>query len=321
MAQLKRVYRVGLCCLAVCAACWTSVAAGQQKFSRAKPPKFDKQDYSGVFFPDVASMLRGEVPKSASPLKVASAGPANPEKDANASQQSSSDPMAWPKLISPTSLEDLIKGSKLRLDQVVTTPPAFIGGGYAVARQEFSLLAILFSVIEEYPGKIRWKESAAAARELMTRAAASTKIGTLPVFNQAKNRLLDLGDLTRGTQLAYEAKSEIAWPELADRSLLMQLLEWSHEENLSGLVVDEETFSRNTDAVKRYAELVAALGKVNLIDEMPDADDEDYRELGLSMIKAAQEVALAVETNNAPAARLAAGQIGQSCSVCHDDYR
>lgn len=321
MAQQQLVSRASLCTVAVCVACWTSVAAGQQKFSRSSPPTFDKRDYSGVFFSDVASMLRGEVPKSASPLMPATTNSADTASTGNASAESPSDPMAWPKIISPSSIEDLIKGSKLRLDQVVTTPPAFIGGGYAVARQEFSLLAILFSVIEEYSDDIRWKDSAAAARELMTQAAASTKIGTLPVFNQAKNRLLDLGDLTRGTKLAHEAKSEIAWPELADRSLLMQLLEWSHEENLSGLVVDEETFTRNADSVKRYAELVAALGKVNLLDDMPDADDDDYRELGLVMIKAAREVALAVETKDAVAARKASGQIGQSCSNCHDGYR
>ncbi|GAB5401901.1 MAG: hypothetical protein Aurels2KO_01320 [Aureliella sp.] len=294
-------------------------AMAQKKFSRSRPPSFKPSDYEGVFFDDVGSMLRGQLPSRQATL--GSSAVANNSSDKPAVAADANDPLAWPKLIEPASLEDLIKGSKLRLDKVVTTPPAFIGGGYAVARREFSLLAILFSIIEEYPGEIRWQESAASARELLTQAAASAKIGTLPVFNQAKNRLLDLGDLTRGTKLAHEAKTELVWEDLADRSLLMQLLEWAHEEQLSDLVVDKETFSSNTDAIKRYAELVAALGKVNLIEGMPDADDDDYRELGLAMIKAAGDITVAVKTNDADAARKAAGQIGQSCSNCHDGYR
>ncbi len=306
---------IGLATISLCAA----PAIAQKKFSRSRPPSFKSTDYQGVFFDDVASMLRGELPSAQA--TIGSTAATTPAASVSGSSADSNDPLAWPKLITPASLEDLIKGSKLRLDKVVTTPPAFIGGGYAVARQEFSLLAILFSIIEEYPGEIRWKDSAPAARELLTQAAASAKIGTLPVFNQAKNRLLDLGDLTRGTKLAHEAKSELVWEDLADRSLLMQLLEWSHEEKLSDLVVDEEVFGQNTDAVKRYAQLVAALGKVNLLEGMPDADDDDYRELGLAMIKAAGDISVAVTTNNAEAARKAAGQIGQSCSNCHDGYR
>ncbi|HBE72194.1 MAG TPA: hypothetical protein DDW52_29010 [Planctomycetaceae bacterium] len=301
----------------VCALTQSSLA---QKFERATPPNFDGKDFSGIYFPDVGAMLRGKLPSRAQQVGASMATkPAvgQPQEGGGAADG----PLAWPKLVSPETLEDLIKGAKLRLDQAVTTPPAFISGGYVVARQEFTLLSLVFGVIEEYPQTVRFKDSAAGARELLTQAAAAAKIGTQPVFNQAKNRLLDLGDVTRGTKLSHEAKSELNWSTMVDRSVLMQLLEWSHEDNLNDLVADKDAFDNNSDAVKRYAELVAVLGKINVAEEMPDADDDDYRELDLAMIQAARNVVNAVEAKDAEATRRAVGQIGQSCVNCHDGYR
>lgn len=292
-----------------------------QKFERARPPSFKGKDFSGIYFSDVVAMLRGELPTRAAQIKQTAGGGSSEQPQGIASSAESAGPLAWPKLVSPETLEDLIKGAKLRLDQAVTTPPAFISGGYVVARQEFTLLSLLFGVIEEYPEKVRFKASAAGARELLSQAAAAAKIGTQPVFNQARNRLLDLGDLTRGTQLSHEAKSELNWSTMADRSVLMQLLEWSHEDNLTDLVADSSAFESNADALKRYAQLVAVLGKINIAEEMPDADDDDYRELDMAMILAARNLVTAVESRDADAARRAVGQIGQSCADCHDGYR
>lgn len=297
-----------------------SIVLGQsnRKPPRVKPPKLDSGTADSVFFDDIKSLLKGELPSSQS--KITRPAPSDQPGESGESP-GSEDPRAWNKLVSPTSLEDLIKGSKLRLEKIVTTPTAFAGGGFAVARKEFSLLALLFAIIEKHPDDVRWKESASIAREVMTRSAANTKVGSIQSYQEAKKRLLDLGDLVNGTKLVGESRSEIDWSNLIDRTPLMQLLEWAEEEHVARYSASESEFASNKDALLRYSEMIAILGKATLQEDMPDANDEDYQELANKMIDHALQIRLAVETDNAAMARQAAGSLGQSCTNCHDDFR
>ncbi|MCA9132013.1 MAG: cytochrome c [Planctomycetales bacterium] len=230
--------------------------------------------------------------------------------------------LAWEKLISPASLEDLVKGGKLRLDRLVTTPAAFIGGGYVQARKEFSLQALLFAIVESYPQRVRWKNSAAVARERFARVAANTLAGSADAYQEARNRLLDLNDLLSGAALeSATAPPPIKWSQLIDRVPMMQLLEWAHEEQLAKMVANENQFAENADRLQRYAELIAVLGKVALDEDMPDAADDDYAALAKEMIAHAQDIVRAVQTNNPQLARAASGQLGQCCTRCHDSFR
>lgn len=292
---------------------------------RAEAPAFSTGQFESVFFEDPASQLNGSRPAFG---KMAESTAANNSTKMNSSapaseQPPSVDPQGWKELIAPNSLEDLIKAGKLRLDKIVTTPAAFKGGGFVDARTEFSLQALLFAIIESYPADVRWKSSSTEARQLFTRVAANTKIGSDQVFAEAKARLLDLNDLMGGTPLvASKADAEeIDWSNLIDRVPLMHLLDWAHQENLSKLVASEAEFKNNGDAVQRYAELIAVLGKVALGEEMPDATDDDYATLAKAMMTQAKQVSLAVKTGNADIARSAAAQIGQTCTNCHDNFQ
>lgn len=233
----------------------------------------------------------------------------------------SSGGVAWHQLISPNSLEDLVKGSKLQLEQIVTTPAEFAGGGYDEARREFSLQALLFAIIETYPGDVRWKNSAGVARESFARVAANTKVGSRQVYDEAKKRVLDLTDLINGAPLSGNAKSEIEWSNLIDRVPVMQLLEWAQQDFVAPHSSDEAKFSANQEELQRYAELVAILGQISLQAEMPDADDKDYQALAQEMINQARQISLAVQTDNAELARQASGKLGQSCANCHDNFK
>ena len=292
---------------------------------RVAAPSFELQQFEGIFFADPAAQLQGVPPaaNSASPEQSQPGGAVARAVEPAASESSAADPLGWHNLISATSLEDLLKASKLRLDKTVTTLAAFKGGGFAQARTEFSLQALLFAIIETYPGDVRWKASAAEARQRMTRVAANTKIGSDQGFTEAKARLLDLDDLLGGVTLsAHEGEaSEIDWSHLIDRVPLMQLLEWAQEKNLNQLVANESQFKDSSEEVLRYAELIAVLGQVAVAEEMPDASDGDYVTLARAMITAAQQVALAAKTGNAELARSAAAQIGQSCTNCHDSFK
>lgn len=231
------------------------------------------------------------------------------------------DEMAWHNLISPGALEDLIKGSKLRLDKTITTPAAFAGGGFAVARKEFSMQALLFAIIEAYPTEVRWKGSAGVARELLSRVAANTKVGSAQVHDEAKKRLLDLGDLTNGTQLTGKVGADVDWSKLIDHAPAMQLLEWAQQESISPSTASAEEFAKNKDSLQHHAELVAVLGKVLTVEEMPFADDKEYVTLAQEMIGHARQLVLSVKSDNAELARQSAAKIGQTCTKCHDTFR
>lgn len=290
--------------------------AQKRKPPRAKPPEFKQSEFDSVFFKDPRSTLKGELPTS----KITEAA-APQTGTATESATESDDPLAWQNLVSPESLEDLIKGAKLRLDRIITTPAAFSGGGFVVARREFSLLAVLFAIIEDYPKEVRWKSSSPLARELMARMAANAKVGSIQSYNEAKKRMLDLGDLLNGSKLVGEAKTETDWSNLMDRTPLMQLLKWGQQDYINKHVASETNFKSNLSELKNYAEMVAVLGKISLAEDMPDATDDDYKGFAQDMIEQARQIAFAVETENAELARTSAGKLGQSCSNCHDNFR
>ncbi len=319
---------VALCVVAV----GGDTALAQNKPVRSKPPQFKPGEFEGVFFDDVSTALRGSLPSSMERVATvtqpnASAGGASTSGQAAATGSAEADlggasgGVAWKDFVSPVSLEDLIKGSKLRLDRIVTTPAAFAGGGFQEARKEFSLQSLLFAIIETYPGDVRFKGSAGVARESMGRVAANTKGGSRQVYDVAKKRLADLEDLLNGTTLTGQVRSEITWGELIDRGPLMQLLEWAQQEYISPQTASEAAFSANKDELQRYAELVAVLGQVSTIEGMTDAEDEDYQAFAREMVSQAQQIVLAVQTNNAEQARQASGKLGQACSTCHENFR
>lgn len=305
----------------------TGLSMSQTKPTRSLPPSFRAGQFEGIFFAEPAAQLQGTVPDrtaSTAPASGATAQNAQPSSSSATNAPAADGDQGWKELISPTSLEDLIKGGKLRLDKIVTTPAAFKAGGFVAARTEFSLQAVLFAVIETYPGEVRWKNHAAVARERFARVAANTKVGSDQVFAEAKARLLDLGDLLGGAPLeaaTENSRVEVEWSNLIDRVPLMQLLDWAQDQNLNKLIADERVLSQESDAVLRYAELVSVLGKIALTEEMPDANDDDYRTLAEAMIEQARQIGVAVRTNNPEVARRAAAVLGQSCTNCHDSYR
>jgi hypothetical protein len=288
--------------------------------ARAKPPQFEASKFEGVFFADVNAALSGELPKKQSTLQIASAGDSSSAASSAGPTGDTSDRMGWKDLISSGSLEDLVKESKLRLDKIVTTPTAFAGGGYNEARKEFSLLSLLFAIIENYPGEVRWKNSSSAARAAMERTSANTKVGSRQVYDEAKKRLMDLDSLMSGTPMTAEVKTDIAWENLIDISPIMKLLDWAHNEQISKMAASEDLFKQNQEAIGRYADLVAILGKTITFEKMPNADDDQFVAFAKDMIGQAQQLGMAVKTGNADLARTASGKLGQCCTNCHDSF-
>lgn len=299
-----------------CGVC--SVDAQEQ---RARPPKFDEQTVSRIFFPDLSAAFRGERP-TVSSLRKTEAAASMAQAESDSQSGADGDAEKWNNLISPVSLEDEIKRVKLQFDAVLTSPGAFNSGGYQDARLHLSVLASLFAVISEYAGDVRWKSDAKTARDLTAKTARNCAAGSTPVFNEAKVRKADLQDLISGAGLtaAKPGDGENDWSMIVDRVPVMQYAEMLLD-RLSDQSVDEETTKDNVASVRRNAELIAVLGEILVQDGMDESDDPDYNALSHAMTDAAQSVVAAIERQDFASVRKSVGTITQSCSDCHEQYR
>lgn len=300
---------------------------GQRQIKRHKrvtPPEFKAGQFEGIFFDDALAQLQGDRPNLADATKMKSTTRSQGESSTSVAVEESTTTGAggsiWKSIISGESIEDLIKESKSKLDKVVTTPAKFAGGGFGEARKEFTLIATLMAIVARYPEDIRWKNSAEYIQRVFARTASNCKVGTQPVFNEAKQRHQDLQDLLKGTKVSGNA-DEVTWEDIADRGPNMQILEWALRENLAPNVNNEKQFKQSQADIIRYAELVAAYGTVLHQSGMTDADDETYVELSKSMVAAAIEVRRTAKSDDAEGARVAVGKVDQSCNKCHESYR
>ncbi|MFG0256252.1 MAG: cytochrome c [Rhodopirellula sp. JB053] len=293
--------------------------AAQQQ--RARPPVFDQQTTSRVFFPDLSSALRGERP-SLSSLQKSDAEAARAQASIAKETGSESNEKRWNELISAVSLEDEIKRVKLKFDGVITTPGAFNGGGYQDARLHLTVLASLFAVISEYSGDVRWKSDAKTARDITAKTALNCAAGSTPVYNEARLRKADLQDLVSGAGLsvAKAGEDENDWSMIADRSPLMEYAELVLDD-LSDVTNDTDSAKDNIDVVRRNAELLAVLGEILIQEGMDDSEDDDYKALSSAMTAASRSVVTALERQDFDGVRESVGAITQSCSACHEEYR
>ncbi len=322
--------------LLLVAAVAAPLAFAQAPIKRAAPPKFDPAVTSGVFFDNVFEQgLQGPRPANLGqpPAAVASGAPsgasagtsAPPAGGANSAGGATSGGgglYAWASIISPTTIEDEVKSLKAATDQNVTTPTKFAGGDYRTVRRDFSILAMLFAIVAEYDGEVRWKDSAPAARDTFARTAANAKVGTPQVYNEAKQRRDQLTDLLNGSKIeGANSEPKANWAQVADRAPLMQKLETAFQGKVLPWISSASSFQENKAELRRHAEIVAAIGEVLKQEGMLDAGDSDYDGHCDKMKNAALEIVEAIKTNNQEAAAKAAGQISQSCSECHESYR
>jgi len=287
---------------------------------RAPVPKVDPDKMKGIFFADINDAFRGEAPTIASVRATAAAVVAPAAGTAGNAGSPAGDDL-WASLISPQSLEDEVKRIKLEYDGIVTTPGAFNSGGYLDARLHLTVLASLFAVINQHPGEVRWKDQAAAARDLISRTAFNCKAGSTQVYNEAKLRKGDLQDLVAGSGLASkDAEEETDWTMIADRSPLMEYGELLIDALEDG-ARDEGTIKKETDLVKRNSELLALLGEILTQEGMDDADDDDYAKLSRDMAEDGKAVTAALGRGDFDAVRLGVSKIRQKCDACHEQYR
>lgn len=287
---------------------------------RAEPPKFNKID---PFFEDAFSAaLQGERPanlgKSGGKAVAGSSGTPSSDEPETSDNAGS----GWAAIISATVLENEIKAQKLLADANVTTPSDFAGNGYKNARRDFSVTAMIFGIIAEYDGEVRWTKEAPTGRDLFARTAANAKVGTIGVYNEAKLRKQDLGDLISGQSFELrDAAPTAKWGELINRNPLMQRLEPGRDEKIKPWTASASEFSGNLDQLAHEGQIFAAIGVVLQKEGLEDADDTEYRAFAQMLVTGGQELAAACKEKNYDAASKATNLIVNSCEKCHEVYR
>ena len=286
------------------------------RVKRARRPVFDAQSSDGVFFKDVyAEGIVGDRPAVLTAKQAASqmASSGTSGGDAGAG--------GWSKIVDASAIEDEVKLLQRELSQLVTTPVMF-QTKYNEVRERFEILSMLFAIIRQYDGDIRWSEYAPEAQILFQRAAISSRTGTAKGFQYCKSRLQDLQELVRGGSIATKEPipETIKWEVASDRTPIMVRLE-SANEQLKSMTSSKAEFSANAEKLNQLGNLVAAMGEVITKDGMPEAEEDDYVAFGVQMKDAATQLKQAAKNDDFDGASKAANLVSQSCSDCHAEWR
>ncbi len=285
---------------------------------RAPPPNFSDQEIDQVFFSTLQEALGGRRPDLAA-LRKASKDVHDAKATKSVKSQSGGQ-STWPSLLSASTLEDEVKRLRLHFEKLVASPGVFRKEGDAI-QLDLTALATLFAVISEYPGEVRWKRDAAAARDLFSRSAVNARTSSPQVFNEVKTRKSDLQDLVSGSGLSNRKSiAENDWSKIADHSQLMSYSEQLIEQLESDTRSADSTESQ-LDSILRRSELLAALGLIFTQEGIDYAGDEDYDALSRSFSAAAVETVSAIGRNDIEAVQKGVSTIRTRCDACHEVYR
>jgi hypothetical protein len=279
---------------------------------RAAPPEWTR-DVLDAFFDDARDALEGERP-------VAATAPTDAAP--SVAVGANGDGFAWSQVISAETLAGEVTRVANDLKAPLANPTVFASEGHQQCQAAFGLLAVLWAVIDEYDGEVRWQDSAAALRDAAARTSRNCETASEESFADANERRLELEDLVRGGRVDTRPVDPVEnWSDLAERNLLMRRMELGYQEWISPQLSDARTFARAAVDLQHEAEMLAALAEVIHREEYEFWDDETFVGYASELGAAATDLARAAAEDDYEAARAAAGRAGQACVACHDGYR
>jgi hypothetical protein len=290
-----------------------------KKVTRVKRPQFTQRDWDGIYFEDLFEEgLVGDRPKRVDPGQQLST---NGQVAGGSSSESADRVFAWSRYISGSTIEDEVKLIQAQLAKDITTPVKF-KSEYDNAHQSFSILSMLFGIIREYDGDVRWKKFAGEAQASFERAAANSRVGTIQAYESCKRRKGDLEEMVRGGNFAGREKppEQLDWSIVVDRTPIMVRLQQSRDA-LKQLTAAKGAFTSDVEKVYHESQLVAALAQTLVRENMMDIDDDEYVEFAKSMSGSANQLTEACENQGYESAATAANLMGQACDNCHDGRR
>jgi hypothetical protein len=290
----------------------------QRTFKTAPPPKFS-DEVLATFFDDARTRLGPGQPGALLATSTPKAG-AGPSEDTDLAGAGDA---AWSKLIAASTIEDEIKAQVAPVAEVTKTPSVFKGGGNHPARVHFTELAMLFGIIAQFEGDVRWKKDALGLREIFKRAGVNCKVGTDNSYKEAHQRSDDLAQLIAGGKVELpKPDPDAKWADVANRSpLMIRMGKEGYSPKIKAWTSDKGEFSKNRNALLEESQIVAVIGHLIQDASYEYADDETYLEYAKQLEKQALEIVEAVKGDSLERAQAAAGQLNKACSACHEGYR
>jgi hypothetical protein len=280
---------------------------GAGKAATVPPPKFDKAVLD-LFSTDARDKIGPGKPGGGIP--VAPGAPATPGAPSPSGEMPAApgSTYAWSKLISPESIEGEIKSLVKTSLEAVKTPNVFKSGGNKITQTNYTEAALLFGIISEYDGEVRWKKDAAGLKSLYGRAGINSKVGTDNSFKEAKTRGDDLAELINGGNIEVpKADPDATWQVVANRPPLMRRLKVCQEERLTPWTGSKLEFGSRKEEVIREAQLMAVIAQVIKHESYEFADDQTYQGYLNDLQKQALEVVEAAKGGNFDKAQSAMG--------------
>jgi hypothetical protein len=291
------------------------------KTKLAPAPKWDRSVLE-TFFSDARERLGSGPPPGTGATGGATEPAAPAETQTAPTAGSASGGAHWSALVSAAAIEDEVKSSVQPVAAVVQTPTGFKGGGYKTAREEFSMLAVLFGVIGQYDGNIRFQKDAAILRSLFGRAGMNCKVGTDNSFEEAKHRSQDLAEVVRGGTVEQRpAEAEFKWPDIVNRAPLMKRMEKSLRDRLSPWTSNASEFNKNRGAIQNEAQLLAMICEVIKSEGYEYADDANYRKYVDTLQQQCLEIVEATKSQDPKRGQSAAALLNKTCDACHADFK
>ncbi len=290
----------------------TTLSIAAEASKRVQPPTWSK-DVLDAFFDDARQHLVGDRPTNVARTHT---------KDAtqSAAEVASDGEFKWSQLIDADTLTAEIKRINNQLANSLRRSATFQGGGNLGCRRDFGMLAVLFGVIAEFDGDVRWQQSAKWMQQRCLKTSRNCKVASAQTFADANETRTLLEELLRGQAPAGEIDNS-ADDQLADRTLLMQAMELSLKDQLGPTLTSTREFRRRSQQASEQAQVLTVLAEVIQREGYEYSDDDDFLAEAGRLRQAAAELSQAAKDKNYEAARSAAGRVGQSCSNCHEGYR
>lgn len=314
-----RLATLAIACCGTASVDAQSRAEKRQPVPRVERPQFTQSDWDGIYFENLFEEgLVGERPQ-ANALQAAHSPTESPS--GSNSETSSTTNSVWNQLISSTTIEDEVKSIQKQLVTDITTPVRF-KSDYPKAHQSFSVLSMLFAIVSQYEGDVRWKEDSARAQVAFWRAASNSRVGTTQAYESCKSRLELLNEMVRGGKFVSDEKApeDFDWSNIVDRNPLMHRLDQSLN-RLKAAASNKSEFTKMSAELVHDSELIAAIAHVLTQENMTDADDEGYNNYAQTMQRFAREATQSAKSNDFEATSRAINSISQSCDACHADWR
>jgi cytochrome c556 len=288
--------------------------AGRKK---GPPTSFDPR-VEDAFFADVLKAHGKGTLEDA----LKSGGPAAGQPKTVESDGGGGGEAGWAKVISADTLESEIKTAINEAGPHVDSKTKW-ATGHRKVRALYSTMAVCFAVIAKYDGEVKYKKSALALRDGLSRAAANAKVNSDQALQEAKARLNDLIQVRNGGggPAADNADPKAPFKAIVDVSEAMKRMASAHEEGecLKVWIAAADGFKSKKAQIVHQAEMLGMLAKV-LQDPSYEYPDE-FGQIAKGVQTAAEEIVQAVKADNHQAAQTAVGKITNACTNCHGKFR